>query len=357
MKFPGSKLLHEWDLSVQKMSLDDLLDSCQRAGLTGLAEVRIQEGVGLILYYMGGEINALFREGVSAHNGQAALERLRARSAEGAGSVSVFELPLDMAHLLRGMTNRRRLKERVRSRSEFEDVLRGLEKSEHTGTLEIQAQSGAAMVLLVRGRVSNVYWEARGGLTYEKGEARQKLDEAMGPDDAILLLSDFSRDVWKTRHEVQAPAYSRLERKGDGPRQAPETLASEETQARQKALDQLTGEVPAILLAFFFDLMTGAVFARSGRGASDVDVKAAAEALPVVALLARDRLTIAEESETMEFLAVETNRLSFLVHVVAEAQEAIGVVADRALPTAQAQVVLARVGRAHADRLRPLRTQ
>jgi hypothetical protein len=126
-------------------------------------------------------------------------------------------------------------------------------------------------------------------------------------------------------------------------------------QARQRALDQLTAEVPAILLAFFFDLMTGAVFARAGRGAADVDVTAVAEALPVVALLARDRLTSIEESDAVEFVAVETNRMSFLVHVLAEAQEAIAVVADRALPTAQAQVVLARVGRAHADRIRPLR--
>lgn len=355
MKFPGSKLLHEWDLSVQRMSFDDLLDSCRQAGLTGLAEVRIQDGMGLIFYYMGGEINALFREGATAHNGQAALERLRARSAGGTGSVSVYELPLDMAHLLRGMTNRKRMKERVRSRADFEELLRGLERAEHTGTLEIQTQTGAAMVLLVRGRVSNVYWEAQGGLTFEKGEARQKLDEALGPDDAIFFLSEFSREIWKTRHEVQAAVQSRLDRRDDGLRQAPETLASEEMQARQRALDELTTEVPAILLAFFFDLMTGAVFARAGRGAADVDVTAVAEALPVVALLARDRLTSIEESDAVEFVAVETNRMSFLVHVLAEAQEAIAVVADRALPTAQAQVVLARVGRAHADRIRPLR--
>ena len=163
MKFPGSKLLHEWDLSVQRMSFDDLLNSCRQAGLTGLAEVRIQDGMGLIFYYMGGEINALFREGATAHNGQAALERLRARSAGGTGSVSVYELPLDMAHLLRGMTNRKRMKERVRSQADFEELLRGLERAEHTGTLEIQTQTGAAMVLLVRGRVSNVYWEAQEG--------------------------------------------------------------------------------------------------------------------------------------------------------------------------------------------------
>ncbi len=36
MKFPGSKLLHQWDLSVQSLSLEDLYRSCEQAGLTGV---------------------------------------------------------------------------------------------------------------------------------------------------------------------------------------------------------------------------------------------------------------------------------------------------------------------------------
>ena len=96
---------------MQKLSLDDLLRSCQQAGLTGFAEVKLPDAVAMIFYYVGGEVNALYREGAVAFSGQAALERLRQDSDRREGLVSVFELPIDMAHLLRGITNRQKLKE------------------------------------------------------------------------------------------------------------------------------------------------------------------------------------------------------------------------------------------------------
>jgi hypothetical protein len=104
MKFPGSKLLHHWDLSTQRISLDDLFRSCQQVGLTGFAEVKFPNSVGMIFYYLGGEVNALFREGSVAYHGQAALDRLRSGVMGDEGIISVYELPLDMAHLLRGRT-------------------------------------------------------------------------------------------------------------------------------------------------------------------------------------------------------------------------------------------------------------
>jgi hypothetical protein len=115
MKFPGSKLLQQWDLSVRPLSLEDLFRSCKEIGLTGLAELRLPSTVGLIFYYLGGEVNALYREGSMAYNGALALERVRAQAAGIEGEVAVYELPLDMAHLLRGITNRQRLKETLKS--------------------------------------------------------------------------------------------------------------------------------------------------------------------------------------------------------------------------------------------------
>src|SRR5512134_3630897 len=213
MKFPGSKLLHQWDLAAQKLSLEELFRSCRQSGLTGLAEVKFPDAVGLIFYYLGGEVNALYREGALAYNGQSALDRLWTRVTGDVGTISVFELPLDMAHLLRGITNRQKLKETLRDKSDLVELLRRLERSEHTGTLEVQTSEGSAMVLLVRGRASNVYWETTGGLTFEKGEARQKLEEALGDEEVPLFLGEFSRDVWKSRHEVQVAVRSRLERR------------------------------------------------------------------------------------------------------------------------------------------------
>jgi hypothetical protein len=110
MKFPGSKFLHQVDLSNQGVALSDVLRSCQQVGLTGFAEVRRADAMGMIFYYLGGEVNALFREGQVAHNGQAAIDRLRALTPDQEMSVAVYELPLDMAHLLRGITQRRKLK-------------------------------------------------------------------------------------------------------------------------------------------------------------------------------------------------------------------------------------------------------
>src|SRR5215510_523896 len=237
VKFPGSKLLHHWDLALQSASLDDLLRSCQQAGLTGFAEVKFPQGVAMIFYYLGGEVNALYREGAVAYNGQAALDRLREQGTAREGIVSVYELPLDMAHILRGITNRQKLKERVTSRADFLELLYRMEKVEHTGTLEIQTTSGAAMILLVRGRISNTYWETSGGLTYEKGEARQSLEQALEkPGDVHVFLSDFSRDVWKTRHEVQDSVRSRLEKREDA--EGTEQVAAEEIALRQQSLDE-----------------------------------------------------------------------------------------------------------------------
>src|SRR5262249_57578478 len=96
MKFPGSRLLRQWDLSVQPISLEDILRSCRQVGLTGLAEAKLPHGVGLIFYHLGGEVNALFREGPVALNGQPALDRLRERVAAGEGVISIYELPLDL---------------------------------------------------------------------------------------------------------------------------------------------------------------------------------------------------------------------------------------------------------------------
>jgi len=355
MKFPGSKLLHQWDLSVQKLSLDELFRSCRQAGLTGLAEVKFPDAVGLIFYYLGGEVNALYREGAMAYNARSALDRLRTRVTGDVGTISVFELPLDMAHLLRGITNRQKLKETLRSRTDLGELLRGLEKTGHTGTLEVQTPEGSAMVLLVRGRVSNVYWETTGGLTFEKGEARQKLEEALGKDEVPLYLGEFSRDVWKSRHEVQVAVRSRLERREESGDQPTEQVASEEAMVREQILEELAAGIPALIQAFIFDLMTGSIYVRKGRGAADVDVGPIAELVPEMTLTLRDQMARADEVEPLDLIELGTERLCVLVMLVSEAQEAIALVADRSQPTALIGAALSQAANGYIARLHPAR--
>ncbi len=352
MKFPGSKLLHNWDLSAQHLSLNDLLRSCQQIGLTGFAEVKTPSAVAMIFYYLGGEVNALYREGAMAYNGTLALERLRAQAAGIEGEVAVYELPLDMAHLLRGITNRKKLKEKLTSKGDLVEFLGRMETTEHTGTLEVQTPRGAAMVLLVNGRVSNFYWETTAGQTFEKGEARTRLEEILAKQEATLFLSEFSRDVWKSRHEIQASVRSKLEGEGQP---GSEALTSEEVSLRQKVLDELTAELPAVVLVFMFDLLTGAVYARkAGKSASALRVDLLAEKVPALTRYVRELVSIENEDE-VELLEVTTERIALLVATVPDAAEAVGVIAEKAQPTEIIGAALSRVVRSYAARLSPAR--
>jgi hypothetical protein len=206
------------------------------------------------------------------------------------------------------------------------------------------------MVLLVRGRASNTYWEASDGLTYEKGEARAKLDEALGRAEATLFLSEFSREVWKFRHGFEAPVKSRLERREE--ESAPTAqLASEEAALRQEVLDELAAEVPALLQGVIFDLLTGAVFVRTGRGAADIRVGPLAELVPTLTRQIREQVEEAEEADAIEQIELSTERMFVIVAIVPEAQEAIAILADRAQPVALLEAALSRAVRGYAARL------
>jgi hypothetical protein len=354
MKFPGSKLLHQWDLSTQRLSLDDLLRSCQQAGLTGFAEIKFPQAVAMIFYYLGGEVNALYREGPVAYHGQAALERLKGEVSNEEGGISVYELPLDMAHLLRGITNRQKLRETIGSKKDLNELLFRMEKSEHTGTLEVQTNVGAAMILLVRGRVSNTYWESSGGLTFEKGEARAHLERAVERDEGMVFLSEFSRDIWKSRHEVQQAVRSRLERRDEQSPVASDQVAAEENALRNQVLEELNTQVPSLIQVFIFDLMTGAVMARKGRGTAVIRIGLLAEKVPSVTMFLRD-LVATEDDDQVELIELSTERIATLVAIVPEAQEAIALLADKSQPTALIGAALARSVRSYAARLHPSR--
>jgi hypothetical protein len=353
VKFPGSKLLHHWDLAVQRSpAVDDLFRSCQSAGLTGLIEFKYPQSVGMIFYYLGGEVNALYREGAIAHNGQAALDRLREGDPPTEGAISIYELPLDVAHLLRGITNRQRLKDTLADRAALAGLLFRMEKEEHTGTLEIQTALGAAMVLLVRGRMSNTYWETSDGLTFEKKEAVQKLEDALarGGSEVQAYLSDFSRDVWKSRHEVQDVVRSRLDNREEQP-PAAEQLAAEEMTLRHQALDELCLSLPSVTQAFLFDLLTGQILARKGgKGSAVVRVGLLADRVPALSAFLRD-LVSAEDRDDVELFEVTTGRLTLVVAIVPQTQEGMAVVADRAQPTALIGATMMRTVRTYSTRV------
>ncbi len=350
MKFPGSKLLYQFDMSVRSVPLDELLRSCEQVGLTGFAEVSTRDGVGMIFYYLGTESNVLHREGHLTQHGAEALQALRLKLVAGEGEFAVYELPLDMAHLLRGITNRRKVGDPIESVTEFGAFLERLEMARHTGTLEVQTSQGAAMLLLVQGRVSNSYWETPAGLTFEKGDARTRLEQALPKGPVHAFLSDFSQTVWKGRHETDVSIRSRLDTSG-GPSVA--NLLAQETALRKEVLDRLVAQVPAQMQVFLFDLMTGAVLARRGRGTDALRVSPLADKVPPLTMYLRD-LVAATQDDDVELIEFQTGRTSILIAVVPNAQEALAVLADKSQPTALIGAVLQRAVRAYAAGLQPV---
>jgi hypothetical protein len=108
-----------------------------------------------------------------------------------------------------------------------------------------------------------------------------------------------------------------------------------------------------MIQAFLFDLMTGAVLARRGRGTS-MKLGSLSGWLPAVTRNALDTIA-ADGEDQLELIELSTERVTVLVAVVTAAQEAIAVIADKAQPTALVSAIVRREVRAYAARLHPAR--
>ena len=352
VKFPGGRLLHGWDLGTQRLTLDDLLRSCRQVGLTGFAEIKLPSGAGMILYYKGSEVTAAYRDESAGQRGAQALEGLRAAMGSEEGHVSVYELPLEMAHLLRGVTNRRRAPgPPVRSPYDLDRLLEHLRDQEHTGMLEIQTDSGSAAVLLVNGRVSNTYWEGRDGITLEKQPAMAGLQGGLLGDDALVFLSDFSREVWKSRHEVpegESVVLAGAERELEAA-----SALDAETRLRSDLLRSIDEQVASMVQALVCDLLTRSVLARRIRGTSAIASMHLVDRLPDLAL--QLRAAHLGDGNDVELAEIEGARTSTVIAFVPDRLEAVAVVADNRQPTAAIATVLRRLVRDYVVSARRLK--
>jgi hypothetical protein len=329
MMFPAGARLHEWDLSTAGTPLDDLLRSCQQVSLTGFAEIKLSTGVGVILYYQGSEATAVFRQQSGAsYQGQEALRRLRQAAAERDGTVVVYELPLEMAHVLRGITNRRRVSEPISTVAHLDAFLERLQTDRHTGMLEVQTSAGVAALLLVNGRMSNLYLERADGRKLERAPALQELQRALdGTQSATVFLSDFSRDVWKARHDVASGPPSAEAAASSSP------MDERESALRHELLKKAEDSIPVFAVGMVVDLMTLAVLARRSRGASALSVEQLASRVPSV--LGGMCEALARDGDLPELLELTAGHCVMVVVVADETHEALVVIADRAQPTAQ----------------------
>jgi hypothetical protein len=139
---------------------------------------------------------------------------------------------------------------------------------------------------------------------------------------------------------------SRLERRGGAA--ATDQLAAEEQQLRDRALEELAEQVPALIQAFVFDLMTGGVLSRTGRGSSDIHVGALVEQMPALTIYLRDGVLGGEDENALESFVLQAAQVTVVVTVVPEAQEAMAVMADRSQPSSLIASALTRVARDYA---------
>jgi hypothetical protein len=332
MKFPGGRLLHTWELARHHVSFDDLLRSCHGVNLTGFVELMLPSGAGMLLCYLGSVVSLIYREGPVGYHGPEAADMVRAAMArEGEGSILVYELPLEMAHLLRGVTKRHRTECALHTPAELQTLLEGMKRRNHTGLVEVQARGGAAALLFVSGRLSNIYWDSGEGRTLEQGPALVGLQQALDGEEAPTFISTFSQEVWRSRSEAETVASPAPHEKTGGDPQG----------ARAALLASLDQQIPSMSEAAVFDLLTGAILARRLRGAVAFGSALLTEKIPGLALYCRALIASTRDDE-VELLELSTSGLLMVVAAVARAQEGIAVVADRSQPTSHVSAIVAR---------------
>jgi hypothetical protein len=360
MRFPGSKLLSQ-DLSTKTTPLESVTRQCEDVNLSGYMQISFGDTEGLILFYLGEQINIIYRAGNEISLSNEAMLKLRNTASLKEGKVSVYELPLDMAHMLRGLSNRQEIFGQIFASDPLRNLLTKLEKDGHTGSLEVITDKGTGMLLLVRGRFSNGYFETTGGVTFEKGEALKKVYEALDTPDtsARVFQSEFSSNIWKSRHETQRARASRLHEileqqhpLEEGAQNAPAAGAAtpkEKTKPKKKPTDRkplqkkilaaIREQTPSMLAAFFFDLETEEFELEQVEFPKETEERLIIEKLPAFVKYL-ENLASMKDDDHVEMFQLSTENFYLIVKCIPETGEGIALVTDKSQPVALASALL-----------------
>jgi hypothetical protein len=363
MRFPGSKLLSQ-DLSTRTTPFDSIIRHCEDVNLSGYMEIAFGDAEGLILFYLGEQINVIYRHGVNKFflGGEATL-KLRNTAALREGKISVFELPLDMAHMLRGLSNRKEIFGQIFASDPLKDLVKKLQSEGHTGSLEVLTNKGTGMILNVRGRFSTAYFETEAGVTFEKKEALNKIYELLDRDDtsARVFQSDFSPDIWKARQqgggksrasrlqeileqrrpESSAPVEPReIETNGFIREAAGDSGArSERRPLQEQILAEIRDQTPSLLAAFFFDLRTEEIDAEIVNAPDETADRLIVDKLPAFVKYL-ENLAAMRGDDHVEMLSMSTENFYFIVRCLRETDEGIALITDRSQPVTLASSLL-----------------
>lgn len=360
MRFPGSKLLSQ-DLSTRTTPFDSIVRHCEDVNLSGYVEITLPDAEGLILFYIGEQINIIFRLGMNKFFlGNEATLRLRNAAELKEGKISIYELPLDMAHMLRGLSNRKEIFAQIFASDPLRDLLKRLEKEGHTGSLEVLTNKGTGMILQVRGRFSNAYLETEGGATFEKKEALNKILEILDRDDtsAKVFQSDFSPDIWKSRQQGAKGRTSRLQEmlEQSGPVSTkslatepplvhpqdlglPPSSEADRKPIQQQILGEIREQTPSLLAAFFFDLDSEEIDSAVVTAPEETADRLIVDKLPAFVHYL-ENLAAMRGDDHIEILSMSTENFYLIVKCIQETNEGIALITDLSQPITLASSLL-----------------
>jgi hypothetical protein len=326
-------------------------------------EASFGDAEGLMLFYLGEQINIIYRAGNEIFVSNEAALKLRNTAQARDGKVSIYELPLDVAHMLRGLSNRQEIFSEVLAPDPLKDLLKKLEEEGHTGSVEVITNKGTAMILLVRGRFSNCYFETEAGVTFEKGEALNKIYELLGQPDtsARVFQSEFSPDHWKARHETHRARSSRLhellEQKhhaddADGATPSPTATAPSEVKQtptarkikdkkplQRNVLAEIRENTPSLLAAFFFDMDTEEIEVEVVEAPNETEDRLIIEKLPAFVKYL-ENLSAMREDDHIEEISFTTENFYLIVKCIPETNEAVALITDKSQPVTLASALL-----------------
>jgi hypothetical protein len=362
MRFPGSKLLSQ-ELSTRTTPFDSIVRHCEDVNLSGYVEITFGDAEGLILFYLGEQINVIYRHGLNKFflGGEATL-KLRNTAALKEGRISIYELPLDMAHMLRGLSNRKEIFGQIFASDPLKELVKKLQSEGHTGSLEVFTNRGTGMILNVRGRFSTAYFETEAGVTFEKKEALNKIYELLDRDDtsAQVFQSDFSPDIWKARQQGGAKsrasrlqeileqrrpshAHSGESREAEGADVEPETRTPEGDADRRPLQEQILAEIrdqtPSLLAAFFFDLASEEIGVEIVTAPEETADRLIVEKLPAFVKYL-ENLSAMRGDDHVEILSMSTENFYLIVKCLRETDEGIALITDRSQPVTLASSLL-----------------
>ena len=365
MRFPGSKLLSQ-ELSTRTTPFDSIVRHCEDVNLSGYIEITFGDAEGLILFYLGEQINVIYRHGINKFflGGEATL-KLRNTAALKEGRISIFELPLDMAHMLRGLSNRKEIFGQIFASDPLKDLVKKLQSEGHTGSLEVFTNRGTGMILNVRGRFSTAYFETEAGVTFEKKEALNKIYELLDRDDtsAQVFQSDFSPDIWKARQQGSKARASRLQEilEQRRPEQAPpppiertESEMGERSDLKpatrsdrnadrrplqEQILAAIRDQTPSLLAAFFFDLQSEEIDTEIVTAPEETADRLIVDKLPAFVKYL-ENLAAMRGDDHVEILSMSTENFYLIVKCLRETDEGIAIITDRSQPVTLASSLL-----------------